>query len=73
MNAARENLPAPKISGVEVSKINDITGKEEPQKKIVEKIAKIGAMFFIYVVLHLFSNFLEEIIYQEHYILLIDF
>ena len=41
MNAARENLPAPKISGVEVSKINDITGKEEPQKKIVEKIAKI--------------------------------
>ena len=47
MNAARENLPAPKITGVEVSKINDITGKEEPQKKIVENIAKIGAVFFI--------------------------
>ena len=52
MNAARENLPAPKISGVEVSKINDITGKEEPQKNIVEKIAKIGAVVFIYVALH---------------------
>ena len=52
MNAARENLPAPKIRGVEVSKINDITGKEEPQKNIVEKIAKIGAVVFIYVALH---------------------
>ena len=51
MNAARENLPAPKIRGVEVSKINDITGKEEPQKKIVEKIAKIGAVFFIDIAL----------------------
>ena len=47
MNAASENLPAPKISGVEVSSINDMTGKEEPQKKIVEKIAKIGAVCFI--------------------------
>ena len=52
MNAANENLPVPKIIGVEVSRINDITGKEEPQKKIVEKIAKIGAMFFIYVALY---------------------
>ena len=51
MNAARENLPAPRISGEEVSKINDITGKEEPQKKIVEKIAKIGAVFFIDIAL----------------------
>ena len=51
MSAVRENLPAPKISGVEVSKINDITGKEEPQKKIVEKIAKIGAVFFIVIAL----------------------
>ena len=51
MNAARENLPAPKISGVEVSKINDITGNEEPQKNIVEKIAKIGAVFFIVIAL----------------------
>ncbi len=51
MNAAKENLPAPKIRGVEVSKINDITGKEEPQKKIVEKIAKIGAVFFIVITL----------------------
>ena len=47
MSAAKENLPTPKISGVEVSNIKDITGKEEPQKKIVEKIAKIGAIFFI--------------------------
>ena len=52
MNAANENLPAPKIKGVEVSSINDITGKEEPQKKIVEKIAKIGAVVFIYMTLH---------------------
>ena len=51
MSAAKENLPAPKISGVEVSNINDITGKEEPQKKIVEKIAKIGAVFFIVITL----------------------
>ena len=51
MNAAKENLPAPKISGVEVSKINDITGKEEPQNKIVEKIAKIGAVLFIVIAL----------------------
>ena len=57
MNAARENLPTPKISGVEVSKINDITGKEEPQKKIVEKIAKIGAVFFIDITLHRFLIF----------------
>ena len=73
MNAANENLPAPKINGVEVSSINDITGKEEPQKKTVEKIANIGAVVFIYMALHLFSNFLEEIIYQIHYILLTDF
>ena len=52
MNAANENLPAPKINGVEVSSINDITGKEEPQKKIVAKIAKIGAVIFIYIALH---------------------
>ena len=52
MNAANENLPALKINGVEVSSINDITGKEEPQKKIVEKIAKIGAVVFIYMTLH---------------------
>ena len=51
MNAANENLPALKINGVQVSSINDITGKEEPQKKIVEKIAKIGDMLFIYVAL----------------------
>ena len=57
MNAARENLPAPRISGEEVSKINDITGKEEPQKKIVEKIAKIGAVFFIDIALLYYSNF----------------
>ncbi len=34
MNAANENLTAPKISGVEVSSISDMTGKEEPQKKL---------------------------------------
>ena len=73
MNAANENLPAAKINGVEVSSINDMTGKEEPQKKIVEKIANIGAVFFIDIALHWFSNFLEEIIYQKHYILLTDF
>ena len=73
MNAANENLPAPKINGVEVSSINDITGKEEPQKNIVEKIAKIGAVVFIYMALHWFSNVSEEIIYQKHYILLTDF
>ena len=47
MSAAKENLPALKISGVEVSSRKDITGKEEPQKNIVKKIAKIGAVFFI--------------------------
>ena len=51
MSAAKENLPAPKISGEQVSKIKDITGKEDPQKKIVEKIAKIGALFFIDITL----------------------
>ena len=46
-NAARENLPAPKTRGEEVSNKNDITGKEEPQKKTVEKTAKMGVIFFI--------------------------
>lgn len=49
MNAANENLPAPKINGVEVSSINDITGKEEPQKNTVIIIAITGNMFFIKV------------------------
>jgi len=52
MSAAKENLPAPNISGVDVSNINDITGKEEPQKKIVEKIANVGAAFFIDITLY---------------------
>tara|TARA_B100000963_G_scaffold12405_1_gene9599 strand:- start:547 stop:747 length:201 start_codon:yes stop_codon:yes gene_type:complete len=45
--AASENLPTAKIKGFEVSKRNDIAGNEDPQKKTVENIAKIGTIFFI--------------------------
>ena len=45
--AAKENLPAAKIKGFEVSKRNDIAGNEDPQKKTVENIANIGTNFFI--------------------------
>ena len=45
--AAKQNLPAAKMKGFEVSKRNDIAGKEDPQKKIVENIANIGKKFFI--------------------------
>ena len=44
---AKENLPAAKINGFEVSKRNDIAGNEDPQKKTVENIANIGTIFFI--------------------------
>ena len=46
--AAKENLPAAKMKGFEVSKRNDIAGNEDPQKKTVQNIAKIGTVFFIY-------------------------
>ena len=45
--AARENLPADKMKGFEVSKRNDIAGNDDPQKKTVENIANIGTIFFI--------------------------
>ena len=45
--AARENLPAAKMNGFEVSKRNDIAGNEDPQKKTVQNIAIIGTIFFI--------------------------
>ena len=45
--AARENLPAAKMKGFEVSNKNDIAGNEDPQKKTVEDIASIGTIFFI--------------------------
>ena len=45
--AARENLPAAKMNGFEVSKRNDIAGNEDPQKKTVEDIANNGTIFFI--------------------------
>ena len=45
--AAKENLPAAKIKGFEVSKRYDIAGNEDPQKKTVENIANIGTIFFI--------------------------
>ena len=45
--AAKENLPADKMKGFEVSKRKDITGNEDPQKKIVKNIANIGTIFFI--------------------------
>ena len=45
--AAKENLPAAKIKGLDVSKRNDIAGNEDPQKKIVQDIASIGTIFFI--------------------------
>ena len=44
---AKENLPAAKIKGFEVSKRNDIAGNEDPQKKIVQRIANIGTIFFM--------------------------
>jgi len=44
---AKENLPAAKTKGFEVSKRNDIAGNEDPQKKTVENIANIGTIFFI--------------------------
>ena len=31
--AAKENLPAAKMKGLDVSKRNDIAGNEDPQKK----------------------------------------
>ena len=45
--AAKENLPAAKMRGLEVSKRNDIAGNEDPQKKTVENIASTGTIFFI--------------------------
>ena len=45
--AAKENLPAAKMKGFEVSKRNDIAGNEDPQKKTVQNIANIGTIFFI--------------------------
>ena len=45
--AAKENLPAAKIKGLDVSKRNDIAGNEDPQKKTVQNIANIGTIFFI--------------------------
>ena len=45
--AAKENLPAAKMKGLDVSKRNDIAGNEDPQKKTVKNIAKIGTIFFI--------------------------
>ena len=53
--AARENLPAAKMKGFEVSKRNDIAGNEDPQKKTVEDIANIGTIFFI---IYTIKNFL---------------
>ena len=52
--AAKENLPAAKMKGFEVSKRNDIAGNEDPQKKTVESIANIGTIFFInYTIINL--------------------
>ena len=45
--AAKENLPAAKMKGFEVSKRNDIAGNEDPQKKTVHNIANIGTNFCI--------------------------
>ena len=45
--AAKENLPAAKMKGLDVSKRNDIAGNEDPQKKTVQNIANIGTIFFI--------------------------
>ena len=45
--AAKQNLPAAKTKGFEVSKRNDIAGNEDPQKKTVQNIANIGTIFFI--------------------------
>jgi|TARA_B110000914_G_scaffold175399_1_gene156659 hypothetical protein len=36
-----------KIIGVTVSRRNDITGKDEPQKKTVDRTARTGIKFFI--------------------------
>ena len=47
IKAAIENLPVAKMKGLEVSKRNDIAGNEDPQKKTVHDIAKIGTNFFI--------------------------
>ena len=45
--AAKENLPAAKMNGLDVSKRNDIAGNEDPQKKTVQNLAYIGTIFFI--------------------------
>ena len=45
--AAKENLPAAKMKGLDVSKRNDIAGNEDPRKKTVQNIANIGTVFFI--------------------------
>ena len=45
--AAKENLPAAKMKGFEVSKRNEIAGNEDPQKKTVQNKANIGTIFFI--------------------------
>jgi len=51
---AKENLPAAKTKGFEVSKRNDIAGNEDPQKKTVENIANIETIFFInYTIINL--------------------
>ena len=53
--AAKENLPAARMKGLDVSKRNDIAGNEDPQKKTVEYIANIGTIFFI---IYTIKNFL---------------
>ena len=45
--AAKGNLPAAKMKGLDVSKRNDIAGNEDPQKNTVQNIANIGTIFFI--------------------------
>ena len=58
--AAKENLPAAKMKGFEVSKRNDIAGNEDPQKKTVEDIANIGTIFFIIYTIINFLMFRER-------------
>ena len=57
--AAKENLPAAKMKGLDVSKRNDIAGNEDPQKKTVQNIANIGTIFFISYTTLIFLVFRE--------------
>ena len=70
MNAAKENLPAPNTRGLAVSNKYDITGKEEPQKKTVEKTAKMGVIFFITFLIDQRSNYKGRITFLKHCILI---